>query len=190
MYKDELNNWEDRIQAIDDKGNVTSVAPITKVRYTLSRRTVERILAIANKRMENKKVFIKYERAVFNAIYDLAPCTAKELQGTIYDPWRTNVNVIEPLGYNELLNMLVKCKFVITDSGGLQEEGSFFNKRVIVCRKTTERPEGISTGHSIMCLSPKELKNIVETVNEDYIIKEECPYGDGKSAQRIEEILG
>ena len=102
----------------------------------------------------------------------------------------TNVNVIEPLGYNELLNMLVKCKFVITDSGGLQEEGSFFNKRVIVCRKTTERPEGISTGHSIMCLSPKELKNIVQTVNEDYIIKEECPYGDGKSAQRIEEILG
>ena len=101
----------------------------------------------------------------------------------------TNVNVIEPLEYNELLNMLVKCKFVITDSGGLQEEGSFFNKRVIVCRKTTERPEGISTGHSIMCLSPKELKNIVETVNEDYIIKEECPYGDGKSAQRIKEIL-
>ena len=101
----------------------------------------------------------------------------------------THVNVIEPLEYNELLNMLVKCKFVITDSGGLQEEGSFFNKRVIVCRKTTERPEGISTGHSIMCLSPKELKNIVETVNEDYIIKEECPYGDGKSAQRIKEIL-
>jgi len=101
----------------------------------------------------------------------------------------THVNVIEPLEYNELLNVLVKSKFVITDSGGLQEEGSFFNKKVIVCRKTTERPEGISTGHSIICASPHQLKKRVKTVNEDYIIEEECPYGDGKSAQRIREIL-
>lgn len=101
----------------------------------------------------------------------------------------THVNVIEPLEYDELLKMLSTCRFVITDSGGLQEEGSFFNRRVIVCRKTTERPEGISTGHSIMCPSPKELKNTVKIVNEDHIIKEECPYGDGESAKRIAKIL-
>lgn len=101
----------------------------------------------------------------------------------------THVNVIEPLENDELLKMLSTCRFVITDSGGLQEEGSFFNKRVIVCRKTTERPEGISTGHSIMCSAPKKLKNTVEIVNDDYIIKEECPYGDGKSAQKIKDIL-
>lgn len=101
----------------------------------------------------------------------------------------TDVCVTEPLTYGELLNVLVKTKFVITDSGGIQEEGSFFNKRVIVCRKTTERPEGIATGHSILCPSPQDLKSLTETVNNDYIIEEECPYGDGESAKRIAKIL-
>jgi UDP-N-acetylglucosamine 2-epimerase (non-hydrolysing) len=70
----------------------------------------------------------------------------------------SNINVVEPLSHPELLDILVKCKLIISDSGGLQEEGSFFNKKVIVCRETTERPEAIKTGHFYLCTSPDKLK--------------------------------
>ena len=45
--------------------------------------------------------------------------------------------------YNEMLDLLVKTRLVITDSGGLQEECSFLNKKCLTCRIVTERPEAI-----------------------------------------------
>ena len=101
----------------------------------------------------------------------------------------THVTVVEPMEYPDLLNLLTKTKLVITDSGGLQEEGSFFNKKVLVCRQTTERPEAIATGHLYMCGSPTILKNKFNIINDDPIIDTECPYGDGNSSQRINKIL-
>jgi len=101
----------------------------------------------------------------------------------------TNINVVEPLSHPELLEILVKSKFVISDSGGLQEEGSFFNKKVIVCRKVTERPEAIHTGHLHICDSPNDLKLLVEKINKDYYIDTPCPYGDGKTSEKIKKIL-
>jgi UDP-N-acetylglucosamine 2-epimerase (non-hydrolysing) len=101
----------------------------------------------------------------------------------------THVNVIEPLNHSELLELLFKVKFVISDSGGLQEEGSFFNKKVIVCRKTTERPEGIDTGHLYMCESPKELPLLFEIINKDYSVDSQCPYGDGMSSKKIKNLI-
>jgi len=101
----------------------------------------------------------------------------------------THVRVIEPLNHSELLELLVKVKFVISDSGGLQEEGSFFNKKVIVCRKTTERPEGINTGHLYMCESPKQLPLLFEIINKDYTVDSDCPYGNGMSAKKVKKLL-
>jgi len=101
----------------------------------------------------------------------------------------THINLIEPLNHSELLELLVKVKFVISDSGGLQEEGSFFNKKVIVCRKTTERPEGIDTGHLYICESPKELPLLFEIINKDYPVDSECPYGDGMSSKKVKNLI-
>lgn len=101
----------------------------------------------------------------------------------------THVNVVDPLSHEDLLDILVKTKFVISDSGGLQEEGSFFNKQVIVCRMTTERPEGIDTGHLHICRTPKELPILFEFINTNHGINVECPYGDGKSSIKIKNIL-
>ena len=83
----------------------------------------------------------------------------------------TNVNVVEPLSHPELLDILVKCKLVISDSGGLQEEGSFFNKKVIVCRETTERPEALKTGHLHLCSSPKNLASKFGYLINNYYIE-------------------
>ena len=101
----------------------------------------------------------------------------------------TNINVIEPLTHPELLGILVKSKLIISDSGGLQEEGSFFNKKVIVCRETTERPEAINTGHLYLCSSPKELANKFGRLINNYYIESTCPYGDGYSSIKVSKII-
>lgn len=101
----------------------------------------------------------------------------------------TNVEIINPLSHDKLINLLAQVKFVITDSGGLQEEGSFLNKRVIVCRKTTERPEGIDTKHLVMCPDFRKLPTIFNSINNNYMINEKCPYGDGQSSEKIVNIL-
>ena len=101
----------------------------------------------------------------------------------------TNINVVDPLSHSGLLNILVQCRLVISDSGGLQEEGSFFNKKVIVCRKVTERPEAINTGHLHMCLKPKDLPKIFDLLKKNYYINNKCPYGDGYASSKIYKIL-
>jgi len=98
------------------------------------------------------------------------------------------VKVIHPLEHNELIEIIKKCKFIISDSGGIQEEASYLNKKIIVCRRTTERPETIGK-HSILCPYPNNLENIVEYINNNYIINEECPYGNGQSWLNIKTVI-
>ena len=101
----------------------------------------------------------------------------------------TNVDVINPVSYNEMLKLLSECSMIISDSGGIQEEASFFNKKVIVCRKVTERPESVGI-HSFLCDSPNKLESMFyDIVNDGYEINEKCPYGDGKSAEKILEVF-
>lgn len=100
-----------------------------------------------------------------------------------------HIKVCKPLQHNELIDYLKDCLFVITDSGGIQEEACFLNKKIIVCRKTTERPEGIQSGHIILCKKPKALKNIFKKIFCKYKINSQCPYGDGFSSKKIIKIL-
>ena len=100
----------------------------------------------------------------------------------------TNVKVIEPLTHSDLLDVLVKTKIVITDSGGLQEECSFFNKKCLVCRKITERPESIGLS-SHLINEPTDLKAIFDNQIKEYKIDIESPYGDGNSSKKIIEIF-
>lgn len=101
----------------------------------------------------------------------------------------TNIKIIEPLPHKEMIELLIKTKLIITDSGGLQEEGSFFNKKVIVCRETTERPEAIDTGHLHLCKAPQQLKEIFDSLIKNYYINQNCPYGNGQSSQKIIKYL-
>ena len=98
------------------------------------------------------------------------------------------VQVIEPLPHHELIDYMRRCKLIITDSGGLQEESSFLKKKSIVCRKTTERVEGQGT-FSILCEKPEDLDILFKDMIEDYIIDLPCPYGDGTTGERVVDIL-
>ena len=101
----------------------------------------------------------------------------------------THVNIVPSLPHSQLLDIMLKSKLIISDSGGLQEEGSFFNKKVIVCRDVTERPEGIETGHLHLCKTPNHLQSLFDKLIKNYYINVKCPYGDGNSSNYIKSII-
>jgi len=98
-----------------------------------------------------------------------------------------NVKVVGPMAHPELLQYLADCTFVITDSGGIQEEASFLKKPCVVCRKKTERVEGLNN-FSLLCESPSLLS---EKIEQALVLKMEgpCPYGDGNSSEKIVQVV-
>jgi len=100
------------------------------------------------------------------------------------------LNIIEPLPYEEMKVKISNCRFIISDSGGLQEEASFLKKKIIVCRKTTERPESLGET-SFLCSSPQKLQKIFNRINSDFTVKyiHNCPFGDGNASSKIANIL-
>lgn len=98
------------------------------------------------------------------------------------------VKVCEPMSHTQIIDYLKKCKFVISDSGGLQEECSYLNKKIIVCRKKTDRPETIGI-NSIICEKPEKLEEIINNIITNFEVNAECPYGDGKSWKKIKKVF-
>ncbi len=104
-----------------------------------------------------------------------------------------NIHLIDPLGYLSFLHLLKICTFVITDSGGIQEEvtAPSINKRVFVLRKSTERPEAVESGHAtVVGVDPEEFPERINTeVQHGLDARRPCPYGDGTASEKIVNIL-
>jgi UDP-N-acetylglucosamine 2-epimerase (non-hydrolysing) len=99
-----------------------------------------------------------------------------------------NVTVKNPLEYDDMIGLISSSRIIITDSGGIQEEASFFKKKTIVCRKITERFASLGKS-SVLCPAPNDLKYIFNQAKENYIVEDECPFGDGRASEKIVEIL-
>lgn len=99
------------------------------------------------------------------------------------------VTTCDPLEHKELIDIMIQSKFLISDSAGVCEEGSYLNRRAVVVREYTERPEGIESGHFILCPNINDLDKAVKEVYNNYMIRAQCPFGDGNAAKRIVEIL-
>lgn len=106
-----------------------------------------------------------------------------------------NIKLIDPLDYPDLIWMMDKSYFILTDSGGIQEEAPSLGKPVLVLREVTERTEGVDAGTAILVGSNKE--KIISEANKlledktyyETISKASNPYGDGKTSEKIKEIL-
>jgi UDP-N-acetylglucosamine 2-epimerase (non-hydrolysing) len=106
-----------------------------------------------------------------------------------------NLERIEPLDYRSFLRLLRRCRLVLSDSGGIQEEAPTFGKRVLVLREKTERPEGIEAGFASLVGTDEE--RIFEEAAR--ILSDRSglgapsgagnPYGDGRAAERIASAL-
>ena len=98
-----------------------------------------------------------------------------------------NVNIVEPLGYKDMMKLLSRVKFVISDSGGIQEECAAFRKKILVCRDTTERPEGIGAGFAKVVGTDVE-NNFLWALN-DYEWDGKNPYGNGDASKKIVDTI-
>jgi len=111
------------------------------------------------------------------------------------DKARKNIFLIEPLEYERFVYLMNKSYIIMTDSGGIQEEASSLHKPVLVMRKTTERTEGVDAGVLKLVGTKKDdiLKEAQSLLDDnkiyDRISKIQNPFGDGKAAERIVDIL-
>ncbi len=105
------------------------------------------------------------------------------------------IHLIEPLGYLPFVQLMRLAYLILTDSGGIQEEAPTLGKPVLVMRNVTERPEGIKAGAAR--LVGTNVTAIVEATQQllddeqeyEQMAKAVNPYGDGKTAKRIVDIL-
>jgi UDP-N-acetylglucosamine 2-epimerase (non-hydrolysing) len=113
------------------------------------------------------------------------------------EPLRGHANVLltDPVDYPELVFLLKRCHFVVTDSGGIQEEAPSFGKPVLVTRDTTERPEAMERGlATLVGTDTRRLYAEMSALLDDpdaysRMSRVANPYGDGRASGRIAERL-
>ena len=98
-----------------------------------------------------------------------------------------NVTLLPPLNYLHFLRLLSMCRFVISDSGGLQEEVPSFGKRILVTRTATERPEILESGHGILCGydTDRIVREAAHLMSALPLTDSANPFGDGHASERI-----
>ncbi len=175
-------------KAVKVPARISAVSKSGFVLFTMHRREswgrpMEKIFLMLRKFFkENEKVKL---------IYPVHPNPAVSVPAHKILSGAGNIILTEPLGYSELIFLLRKCLFIVTDSGGVQEEAAVFKKRVLLLRRYTERPEGVRAGFvRVMGLSPAKLEREMEMSLKnkkifDRIKKAKNPYGDGKASERI-----
>ncbi|MEK5367502.1 UDP-N-acetylglucosamine 2-epimerase (non-hydrolyzing) [Bacillus sp. FSL R5-0654] len=105
------------------------------------------------------------------------------------------VHLIEPLEVVDFHNFAATSHFILTDSGGVQEEAPSLGKPVLVLRDTTERPEGVKAGTLKLAGTDEETiynmakQLLVDQKEYDNMSKASNPYGDGQASKRIVEEL-
>ncbi|UCE11920.1 MAG: UDP-N-acetylglucosamine 2-epimerase (non-hydrolyzing) [Candidatus Thorarchaeota archaeon] len=104
-----------------------------------------------------------------------------------------HIHIVNPMGYMSFLRLLIDCEFVLTDSGGIQEEvtAPSLNKRVFVLRRSTERPEAVESGHAtVVGTDPKKFPALVNRLCEEGLdVRRSCPYGEGDASVKIVDVL-
>ena len=105
------------------------------------------------------------------------------------------IHLLAPLNYSNLVACLKRSHFVLTDSGGIQEEAPALGKPVLVLRNETERPEGIQAGVAkLVGTNEQAIYGAAVTLLTDHgsyaaMARAVSPYGDGRAAARIVESL-
>lgn len=105
------------------------------------------------------------------------------------------IHLLAPLPYEPFVEAMARAYLIITDSGGIQEEGPSLRKPILVFRKVTERPEGLETGG--VKLIGLERENVVSEASRllndreayERMVADRNPYGDGHGADRIIQAI-
>lgn len=108
---------------------------------------------------------------------------------------KPNILLLEPLGYTEFVDLMRRSYFLLTDSGGVQEEGPSLGKPILVMRDKTERPEAVEAG-TVRLVGASEER--IWSAAVDLLEKPDFhsamsrvhnPYGDGRASGRISDLI-
>jgi UDP-N-acetylglucosamine 2-epimerase (non-hydrolysing) len=106
-----------------------------------------------------------------------------------------NLVAVEPLGYFDFLQLCANSRYILSDSGGIQEEATVYKKFVVILRENTERPEILEKFGVLTGFDEKKIATAVRKIEKNYsalekkLLKLPCPFGDGKASRRIVEKL-
>ena len=106
-----------------------------------------------------------------------------------------NLYIINPLPYQEFLWLLYNSYLILTDSGGIQEEGASLKKPILIMRESSERPEVIDAGFGKLVGTNKTkiMSNISKLINNttyySKFVNNQNPFGDGKSSEKIIKFI-
>jgi UDP-N-acetylglucosamine 2-epimerase (non-hydrolysing) len=137
--------------------------------------------------------FAEISRSI-KLVFPIHPRTRKQikafgLEGMVDN--MTNLILTEPVGYYDFLKLQMQAKFILTDSGGIQEESTYFGVPCLTLRPQTERPITIWEGtNKLVKLETEEIIREAEEILQGNIKKGKVPkYWDGKTAERIVRIF-
>ncbi len=105
------------------------------------------------------------------------------------------IHLIDPVDVEEMHNLMARCSFVMTDSGGLQEEAPALGKPVLVLRRETERPEAVAAGTVKLAGTGEEAiftlgsQLVTDKAAYDAMAHAVNPYGDGRACERIADAI-
>jgi UDP-N-acetylglucosamine 2-epimerase (non-hydrolysing) len=131
-----------------------------------------------------------------NIIFPVHPRTVKRLREfNLYEKLLKSKSVLllDSVGYFEMLELMKKCSFIISDSGGIQEEATSpkLRKKVVILRKTTDRPEAVEEGFAeLVGVSQNGIINAIKrNVKYSRVTSKKSPYGKGNASQTILKLI-
>jgi UDP-N-acetylglucosamine 2-epimerase (non-hydrolysing) len=175
------------------KNGILETLNITAQEYVLM--TIHRPATVDDKsELEKLLNLIAYVAKSYKIVFSIHPRTINNLKKfNLYQQFEKIENVVisEPIDYFAFQKLIKDCKFILTDSGGIQEESTYRLKPCITLRPNTERPSTITMGSNT--LLPFNMELIKETVaaidNGSYKKGNIPPLWDGKATERIVKIL-
>lgn len=143
----------------------------------------------------NALAAVAEERPDLHFVYPVHP--NPNIAGPVHDllGGRPNVHLLPPLGYDDFVYLMMHALFIVTDSGGLQEEAPSLSKPVLVLRDVTERPEAITAGTAkLIGTEGDQVLRWIRTLVDDQqtylsMAGSRNPYGDGNASMRTVEAI-
>ena len=186
---DTMVAFEDNIQ----KSNTLSSLKLEKDKFVLM--TIHRPATVdVKEELEKLLSLIEHVSLSYKVVFPVHPRTINNLKKFgLKDRFEkiSNIIISEPLGYFAFQKLIADCKFILTDSGGIQEESTFRLKPCITLRPNTERPCTVTVGtNTLLPFDMSIIKETIASIENGTYKKGAIPaMWDGKSTQRIIEIL-
>lgn len=185
------NTAVDAVQFVAGQAHLPALPPGPYVTLTMHRReNLPQLPALAGL---FARLALEFSNLTFVYPVHLNP----QVRAAVWGPLSGLANVVlsDPLGYAEMVALMQVSELIVTDSGGLQEEGAALGVPVVVLRNVTERPEGVASGVlKLAGNTPANVEGVLRPLLADPLARAAMrgrpnPYGDGRAGIRVAQAV-